>query len=377
MSRSEVAVEGSAEGIVASVDVVVVGGGSAGLSAAKILARSRRSVLVIDAGRGRNAPAEGVHNYLYVEGRAPAELLAIGRCEARAYGAEVVEGTATAAVVLTDPQPGGPRFAVTLSTGDGPGRSVQARRVVLATGLVDVLPDVAGLAERWGRDVLHCPFCHGWEVRDQAVGVLGTNPMALHQVMLFRQLTDDVVYFQHTAPDPSDDQVEQLSALGVEWVVGQVAAVQTTGDALTGVQMADGRVFARQAVAVATGLETRTDLLADLGLGTTDLELGGVIAGHYLPTDPAGLTATAGVWAAGNVAAPMAQVITSAAAGSGVGAAVHMDLMSEDTEIAVTALRARRESQSPPFTSDSPFSAAMEAEVCERVLGDRRHGLAL
>ncbi|WP_375503071.1 NAD(P)/FAD-dependent oxidoreductase [uncultured Jatrophihabitans sp.] len=353
------------------VDVVVVGGGSAGLSAAKILARSRRSVLLIDAGHGRNAPAGGVHNYLYAEGTAPATLLEIGRSEAHAYDVEVVEGTATAAAVLTDPRPGGPRFTVTLSTGDEPGRTVEARRVVLATGLVDVLPDVAGLAQRWGRDVLHCPFCHGWEVRDQAVGVLGTNPMALHQVMLFRQLTDDVVYFQHTAPDPGDDQVEQLAALGVEWVVGQVTAVQTTDDALTGLQMADGRVFARQAVAVSTGLEARTDLLADLGLDTTDLELGGVVAGHYLPTDPAGLTATAGVWAAGNVAAPMAQVITSAAAGSGVGAAVHMELMGEDIEVAVAALRARRESQA------SSFSAATEAEVCERVLGDRRHGAAL
>jgi thioredoxin reductase len=324
-----------------NVDVVVVGGGSAGLSAAKILARSRRSVLVVDAGAPRNAPAEGVHNYLYAEGAPPRELVEKGRGEAQAYDVEVVDASATAATVVASPEPGGPRFTVGLATGEGARRTVGARRLVLATGLLDVLPDVDGLSERWGRDVLHCPFCHGWEVREQAIGVLGTNPMALHQVMLFRQLTEDVVYFQHTAPDPTDEQVEQLAALGIEWVVGQVGAVETTGDALSGVRMADGRVVARQALAISTTLEARQDLLSDLGLTTVELELGGIVAGHYLPADPTGLTATPGVWAAGNVAAPMAQVITSAAAGSGVGAAIHMDLIGEDTDLAVTAYRAR------------------------------------
>ena len=212
-----------------SVEVVVVGGGAAGLSAAKILARSCRSVLVVDAGAPRNAPAEGVHNYLYAEGTSPQRLRETGRAEALAYDVEVVDGTATAATVLPQPEPGGPRFTVGVRTVDGATRTVQARRLVLATGLVDVLPDVAGLRERWGRDVLHCPFCHGWEVRDQAIGVIGTNPMALHQVMLFRRLTEDVVYFQHTAPDPTEEQREQLAALGVEHVAGEVAAVQTAG----------------------------------------------------------------------------------------------------------------------------------------------------
>ncbi|MGB3258689.1 MAG: NAD(P)/FAD-dependent oxidoreductase [Ornithinimicrobium sp.] len=322
-----------------TVDVVVVGGGPAGLSAAKILARSRRSALVVDAGDVRNAPAAGVHNYLYAEGQAPTDLLTIGRREAQTYGVEILEGHATAAMVLPDPPPGAAHFTVEVGAASGTSRIVHARRLVLATGLVDVLPDVPGLAARWGRDVLHCPFCHGWEVRDQAIGVLGTSPMALHQVMLFRQLSDDVVYFQHTAPDPTDDQVEQLAALGVDWVVGEVATVRVDDDALTGVQLVDGRTIDRQALAVATGLEARTDLLADLSLVTTELELGGTVVGTFLPTDPAGLTATPGVWAAGNLAAPMAQVITSAAAGSAVGAAIHMDLMSEDTDITVSALR--------------------------------------
>ncbi|GAA2723317.1 thioredoxin reductase [Cellulomonas aerilata] len=322
-------------------DMVVVGGGAAGMSGAKIAARMRRRVLVIDAGAPRNAPAQGVHNYLYAEGGAPADLRATARAEAETYGVEVVEGSAAGAVILRDPEPNAARFTVDVRTGDGSITTVGARRLLLATGLLDVLPQIGGLAERWGRDVLHCPFCHGWEVRAQAIGVLGTSPMAVHQVLLFRRLSEDVVYFQHTAPDPSDEQVEQLAALGVPWVVGPVTAVTTTNGALSGVQMADGRVIARQAVAIGTGLAGREDLVADLGLSMSDLEMGGAVLGRYLPTDATGATTMPGVWAAGNVAAPMAQVINSAAAGATAGSSIHMDLMGEDVAAAVSTHRAR------------------------------------
>lgn len=360
--------------IVEQYDVVVVGGGAAGLSGAKIMARSRRSVLVVDAGAPRNAPAEGVHNYLYAEGAAPARLVEIGRAEAAGYHVDIVEGRATAATVLSETVPGGPRFTVQATLADGTTASVTARRVLLATGLVDVLPPIEGLAARWGKDVLHCPFCHGWEVRDQAIGVIGTSAMALHQVLLFGQLTDDLIYFQHTAPDPSDEQLEQLAALGITLVVGRVAAVQADADghALTGVEMVDGRVIGRQAVGIATILDARDDLVADLGLELSVLELGGVTAGRYLPADPSGATATPGVWTAGNVSAPMAQVIASASAGAAAGAAIHLDLIGEDTAVAVAVLRART-----PVSWSTVFSNEMEAEVCRRVLGNRRHGLAL
>jgi thioredoxin reductase len=158
-------------------DVVVIGGGAAGLSGALTLARARRSVLVVDAGSPRNAPAEGVHGFLTRDGITPAELVAIGRQEVARYGAEVVVGEAVAA------RREGDGFEVTL----GDGTSVGARRLLVTTGLVDELPDVAGVRERWGKDVVHCPYCHGWEVRDQAIGVLGTSARAAHQALLFRQ----------------------------------------------------------------------------------------------------------------------------------------------------------------------------------------------
>ena len=281
-----------------------------------------------------------MHNYLYAEGRPPGQLAMIGQAEATGYGVRLVEGTATAATVLARPAPGTARFTVEIGTADGATRTVTARRLLLATGLLDVLPDIPGLRERWGQDVLHCPFCHGWEVRDQPIGVIGTGSMALHAVLLFRSLSADVIYFQHTAPDPSDDQREQLDALGVQHLVGGVAAVETTGDVLAGVRMTDGRLVPRTAVAVAPVVNGRDDLVVDLGLSTTDLEMGGDVLGRYLSADPSGATTTPGVWAAGNLSAPMAQVVGAAAAGAAAGAAMHLDLVTEDTAVAVTAHRA-------------------------------------
>src|ERR1700758_3872930 len=168
-------------------DVVVIGGGAAGLNGALQLARSRRSVLVVDAGQPRNRPAAAVHGLLGHDGRPPAELLARGRAEVRAYGGDVVAGEVTA--VGGGGEPG---FTVTL----GDGRAVQARRLLVTSGLVDNLPGITGLRERWGRDVVHCPYCHGWEVRDQPIGVLASGPTSVHQALLFRQLSDDVVYFR-------------------------------------------------------------------------------------------------------------------------------------------------------------------------------------
>jgi thioredoxin reductase len=191
-------------------DVVVVGGGPAGLGAALCLARARRAVLVVDAGAPRNDPAEHMHNYLGRDGDAPGALLADGRAEVSGYGADVVDGTVVSARAEVEAADGD-RF--TVSFGDG--RSVRARRLLVTTGLVDELPEVPGVAQRWGRDVLHCPYCHGWEWRDQPLAVLGTGPTAVQQAQLFRQWTDDITFVQHRAPDPDDEERARLAALVV------------------------------------------------------------------------------------------------------------------------------------------------------------------
>jgi thioredoxin reductase len=334
-------------------DVVVIGGGAAGLGGALALARARRSVLVVDAGRPRNAPASHAHVYLGREGTPPERLLADGRAEVAAYGGEVVTGEVVSAERLD-----GGGFRVVLR--EGP--AVEASRLLVTTGLVDEPPDVPGLAERWGRDVLHCPYCHGWEVRDQPIGVLATGPLAVHQALLWRQWSQDVALFLHTAPEPDDEEYEQLAARGIAVVDGRVTGLEVRDDRLQGVRLESGRVIHRRALAVASRLIARADVLAGLGLATVDQEMGGLVIGTRVPVDPSGATEVPGVWAAGNVAAPFEQLIGSAAAGVRAGAAINGDLIAEETRRAVAA---RRE----------PFSAQAERESAERVLSDARHGL--
>ena len=298
-------------------DVVVLGGGAAGLNGALMLVRSRRSVLVIDAGTPRNAPADGVHGLLGHDGIPPAELVARGRAEVTGYGGHVV----TAEVVSAERD--GTRFLLSLAGG----RVVRARRLLVATGLLDELPDVPGLRERWGRDVVHCPYCHGWEVRDRAIGVLATGPRAAHQALLFSQLSDDVTLLSHTGPRPTEEELRQLAARGVRVVDGEVARVSVTDDAIDGVALADGTVLPVQAVVVSSRMAARTAALEGLGLEAVEHPSG---AGEHLPADSMGRTDVPGVWAAGNVTDLMAQVGASAAAGAAAGAQINYDLIVED-----------------------------------------------
>jgi len=333
----------------AELDVVVIGGGAAGLSGALMLARARRSVVVVDAGTPRNAPAAGVHGLLGRDGTPPAGLLDRGRAEVRSYGGEIVRGEVE--TVERD----GDRFAVRVAGGG----TLRARRLLVTTGLVDELPDVPGLRERWGRDVVHCPYCHGWEVRDRAIGVLATGPMSVHQALLFRQWSADVTLFTHRAPAPDPEQAERLAARGIAVVTGEVAALEVAGDRLTGVRLADGTVIAREVVAVAPRMVARAGLLESLGLRAVEHPSG---AGEHVPADPTGRTEVAGVWVAGNVTDLTAQVGAAAAAGAFAAAQINVDLVTEETDAAVAAYR-------------DPFSAQAEARLAELAAGDRRHGL--
>lgn len=309
-----------------SYDAVVVGGGAAGLNGALMLARSRRSVAVIDSGSPRNAPAAAVHGMLGHDGTPPAELLARGRAEVRRHAGHVVEGEVTAATRA------GGGFLVTLADG----RRTTARRLLVTSGLVDELPAVDGLADRWGRDVVHCPYCHGYEVRDRRIAVLGTGPASYHHVLLFRQLSDDVVLVVHDAPEPDETQAAQLAALGVEVVHGRASGIEVADDAISGVRLDDGRLLDREVVAVATRMVARAGFLSHLGLDPVPHPSG---MGVHLPAGAAGVTDVPGVWAAGNVVDLTAQVGASAAAGALAGAHMNADLVAEEAAAAVAAHR--------------------------------------
>jgi thioredoxin reductase len=302
-------------------DVMVIGGGAAGLSAALVLSRARRRVLVIDAGAPRNAPATHLHGYLSRDGIPPAELLAAGRHEVTSYGGDLVEGT------VTDLVPDGRSGFWALLGG---AQRISARRVLVTTGLRDELPDIPGLLDRWARDVLHCPYCHGYEVRDRQLGVLGGTAGAVRYAQVVRQWTDDLVYF--TPPDvltAAERTLLLARAIGVvEGTIDEL--VIDDADRLRGVQMQDGCVIPREALFVPPRFIPNSTLLVDLGCE--------VDAEGWVAVDNTGRTSVPGVWAAGNVVDPRAQVITAAGAGSAAAIALNADLVEDDVRNAVRDL---------------------------------------
>jgi thioredoxin reductase len=297
-------------------DVVVVGGGAAGLSAALVLGRARRRVAVVDGGAPRNAPAAHMHGYLSRDGMPPADLLAAGRDEVGTYGVEVIAGQ----VVSVEPG-----FFVTLA-GD---EVLEARRLLIATGATDEFPTLPGLEERWGNDVLHCPYCHGWEVRDQPLGVLGTNTSSVEHAQLIRQWSDDLIFFTHTY-DLTEPERTQLEARTIRVVDGEVRGLVVEDDRLKGVMLGDGRIVERTALFVRPEIRPHPrGLLEQLGCRTDDL--------GFVRVDGAGKTSAPGVWAAGNAANPRAQVITAAGEGSAAGISINADLVEEDARNACQA----------------------------------------
>jgi thioredoxin reductase len=199
--------------------------------------------------------------------------------------------------------------------------------VVLATGAVDELPDVAGARERWGRDFLHCPYCHGWEVRDQPIGVLGTGPESVQHAHLLRQWTDDVILFTHTHPVTAKERAT-LDARGIAVVDGAVERLVVAEDRLRAIQLVDGRTVPRDALFIRPALRAHQDGPA-AALGCETLPDG------LVRTDADGRTSVPGVWAAGNATNPRAQVITAAGEGSAVAIAINTELVQDDVDSAM------------------------------------------
>ncbi|MFB9378840.1 NAD(P)/FAD-dependent oxidoreductase [Kineococcus gynurae] len=305
-------------------DAIVVGGGAAGLAAALMLGRSRRRILVLDAGEPRNRFAAHMQAVLGHDGVPPEQLLARGREEVRRYGVQVEEAVvhgvaedATGLAVETD------------------GAALRTRALVVATGVRDTLPPVPGLAEHWGRSVLHCPYCHGWEVRDRDLGVLVQSPMGAHQAQLVRQLSDSVTVFTGVAGTPADvlgPAAERLRSRGVRIVPEPVLDVVGSDSALQAVRTADGTEHPVQALFVAAALQPLDGFLSGLDLARADTPVG-----RFLAVDPMQRTSSPRIWAAGNVAAPMANVPLATAAGTMAGAAVNAALTEEDFDRAAWA----------------------------------------
>ena len=303
-------------------DVLIAGASFAGLAAATALGRSLRDVLVVDGGPPRNAPSPGAHNVLTRDGTSPVELARLARTEAEGYGARVVPGRIVSA--------GTTDAGVTATLDDG--TVLRARRLLLASGSTDRLPAVPGLAERWGRDVLHCPYCHGFEVRGRRIAVLGSG-FSGHQAQMFRQLSDRVSILTNGVFAPGAEEAEGLAARGIELIDGAVTEVLVEDDRLVGV-VVDGRRIDLDALVV--GPRVEGNLPDGLGLELVEHPSG---AARHLTVDPMGRTTAPRVFAAGSLVEPMSQVMAAAADGLRVAAAINHDLIEEEIASAVRATR--------------------------------------
>ncbi|UQX87072.1 NAD(P)/FAD-dependent oxidoreductase [Jatrophihabitans telluris] len=303
-------------------DITIIGSGAAGLSAALVLSRARRRVLVLDGGTPRNAPAAHMHGFLSRDGVPPADLLDAGREEIARYGAQIREARATSLV-----PDGADRIWVI--TEDG-GR-IRTRRVLVATGLRDELPQIPGLADRWARDVLHCPYCHGWEVANQRLGVLGWSPEAPRYAQIVRQWSTDITYLASPDNNLSVADRAAMTARGITVIDAAIAALVIDDDRLRGVELDDGCVTGIDALFVPPRFVPHSDLLRELG---AEFDPRGWIA-----VDPTGRTSARNVWAAGNVVDPRAQVITAAGQGSAAAIAINADLIDEDVRVALDVTR--------------------------------------
>ena len=300
-------------------DVAIIGGSAAGLAAALQLSRQRRSVIVVDSGEPRNAPAEAMHSYLGHEGRSPADFLRIAREEVRSYGAEVLTGRALDVAREAE------GFRVELSGG----HVLRARRVVAATGLTDELPEIPGLAGHWGTSVIHCPFCHGYEARDGRTVALVTSPAGLHALPLLRQLTERLTVVVHSGVPAEDPQLAALRAAGVQVIVAPVERIlDDEAGRLRALQLVDGTEVPADTVLATTRLHARVTPFAGLGLTTSEHPSG--VASYVEADSFTGATAVPGLYAAGTLAEPTLQVLPTAAAGARVGAMVSFDLAQED-----------------------------------------------
>ena len=307
-------------------DAIIVGGSFAGLSAALQLARARRNVLVIDAGLPRNRFASESHGVLGHDGKPGPQLLAEARQQLLAYPtAKVFNGR------VSRVQTGEAGFVVEAEDGL---RWFTGRRLLLATGVSDVLPEIPGLRERWGQTVVHCPYCHGYEIGGGAVGVLGTGPMSVHQAMMFADW-GEVTLFTQGVVEVSAEEQAQLAARKVRVEPSPIAELQGTAPALDGVQLQDGRRVAIKALLVGTQVRMASPLAEALGCAFDDSPFGPIVR-----IDAWGATSVDGVYAAGDMARVPHSITFAMASGVAAGIRLHSSLITEDANRGETAATA-------------------------------------
>jgi thioredoxin reductase len=293
-------------------DAIIIGGSFAGLSAAMYIARAQRSVCIIDTGSPRNRFAAHSHGFFTQDGSEPGTMLATARSQVAAYPtATFIEGEAIGAARERD------GFSVRLATGD----ALEGTRLVLAFGISDELPAIPGLAERWGRSVLHCPYCHGYEFSGQRLGVLHVSPMSPHQAMLIAEWGPTTLYL-NGASQPDDASLAQLQKRGVAIEPAAVRALQGEGAELSAIELTDGRTSGVDALYLGPRTRLNSDMAQRLGCELDEGRFGSIIR-----TDDAKMTTVSGVYAAGDITRDVHNVTWASADGVTAGMAVHRSLV--------------------------------------------------
>ncbi len=294
-------------------DTAIVGGSFAGLSAALVLGRSMRKVAVIDAGKPCNRQTPASHNFLTHDGRPPKEILAEARQNVQYYPTiDLIDGT----VVTAAETAGG--FTLTTEAGE----TLTARKLLLATGVADQMPAIPGFAACWGRSVLHCPFCHGYEVRDQPIGLLANGDMAHELALLIEQWSRNLTLFTNGPSTLTDKQLADVRQLGIPVVETGVREIIHHDGFMSALQLADNRIVELSALFSRVPFTHHTDLAVQLGCTYSE-------TGH-IAVDNMGQTNVAGVFAAGDCTTMMRQVGMAVAAGSKSGVAVNRALRQEE-----------------------------------------------
>ena len=293
-------------------DAIIIGGSFAGLSAAMYIARARRSVCIIDTGSPRNRFAAHSHGFFAQDGSNPLTMLATARSQVAAYPtAAFIAGQALSAVGEPD------GFSVTLATGD----VLESAKLVLAFGVSDELPAIPGLAERWGTSVLHCPYCHGFEVSGQRLGVLHVSPRSLHQAMLIAEWGPTTLYLNGV----SEPDAASLAQLQKRWIAiepAPVRALHGDGAQLSAIELVDGRTSGVDVLYLGPRTRLNSDIAQQLGCA---LDEG--IFGSIIRTDDAKMTAVSGVYAAGDITRSAHNVTWASADGVTAGMAVYRSLV--------------------------------------------------
>lgn len=294
-------------------DVVIIGGSYAGLSAAMALGRSLKKVLVLDSGTPCNAVTPHSHNFLTQDGSTPAEIAALARQQVAQY--DTVQ-------FHTDPATGatlsGHHFTVSTQSG----QMFQSRKLIFATGIKDLLPAIKGLADCWGKSVIHCPYCHGYEYRNHKTGILANGSVALHLATLVRNLTGDLTVFTNGAPQFTEEERLRLQQRNIAVVQTEIRELQQSGGQLQQVVFTDGAAMPLQALYARVPFEQQTPLPAALGCSFTEQ--------GYIQVDSTQKTSVAGVFACGDATSPMRSVASAVAGGNLAGAMANHELSQED-----------------------------------------------